>query len=109
MFLWFCGTLCVLALLGLVNCLHLIHVTDAEGTGRCILGPLLFNININDLITVSNKLHFIMYADDTTIYFNLEDFNQENLETEVNNELSRVSEWMTLNKLSLNASKTQNR
>ena len=72
-----------------------------------ILGPLLFSININDLITVSNKLHFIMYADDTTIYFNLEDFNQENLENEVNNELSRVSEWMTLNKLSLNASKTK--
>ena len=72
-----------------------------------ILGPLLFSININDLITVSNKLHFIIYADDTTIYFNLEDFNQENLENEVNNELSRVSEWMTLNKLSLNASKTK--
>ena len=48
-----------------------------------------------------------MYADDTTIYFNLEDFNQGNLENEVNNELSRVSEWMTLNKLSLNASKTK--
>ena len=60
-----------------------------------------------DLITVSNKLHFIMYADDITIYFNLEDFNQGNLENEVNNELSRVSEWMTLNKLSLNASKTK--
>ena len=48
-----------------------------------------------------------MYADDTTIYFNLKDLNQENLEKEVNNELSRVSEWMTLNKLSLNASKTK--
>ena len=34
-----------------------------------ILGPLLFSIYINDLITVSNKLNFIMYADDTTIYF----------------------------------------
>ena len=31
-----------------------------------ILGPLLFS---NDLITISNKLKFIMYADDTTIYF----------------------------------------
>ena len=48
-----------------------------------------------------------MSADDTTIYFNLEDFNQENSENEVNNELSRISEWMTLNKLSLNASKTK--
>ena len=37
-----------------------------------ILGPLFFSICINDLITVSDKLKFIMYADDTTIYFNLE-------------------------------------
>ena len=36
-----------------------------------ILGHLLFNIYINDLIMVSNKLNFIMYADDTTMY---EDF-----------------------------------
>ena len=36
-----------------------------------ILGPLLFSIYINDLIKMSNKLNFIMYADDTTIYFDL--------------------------------------
>ena len=40
-----------------------------------ILGPLLFSICINDLVTVSNKLNFLMYADDTMIYFNLEDFS----------------------------------
>ena len=34
-----------------------------------ILGSLFFSICINDLITISNKLKFIMYADDTTIYF----------------------------------------
>ena len=39
-----------------------------------ILGPLLFRIYINDLSTISNTLKFIMYADDTTIYFNTEDF-----------------------------------
>ena len=43
-----------------------------------ILGPLFFSICINDLITVSDKLKFIMYADDTTIYFNLEDFDRYN-------------------------------
>ena len=40
-----------------------------------ILGPLFFSIYINDLITVSDRLNFLMYADDTTIYFNLEDFD----------------------------------
>ena len=34
-----------------------------------ILGPLLFSIYINDLIRTCNKCKFIMYADDTTIYF----------------------------------------
>ena len=35
-----------------------------------ILGPLLFNIYINDLANINNNFKFIMYADDTTIYFN---------------------------------------
>ena len=34
-----------------------------------ILGPLFFSIYINNLITVSDRLNFLMYADDTTIYF----------------------------------------
>ena len=39
-----------------------------------IVCPLLFSIYINDLLTISNTLKFIMYADDTTIYFNTGDF-----------------------------------
>ena len=45
-----------------------------------ILGPLFFSIMINDLVNSSNKFKFLMYADDTTIYFNLEDFPIENRE-----------------------------
>ena len=72
-----------------------------------ILGPLFFSICINDLITVSNKLKFIMYADDTTIYFNLEDFDPYNLERDINNELEKITLWLKLNKLSLNVQKTK--
>ena len=32
-----------------------------------ILGPLLFNICINDIIMSSDKFNFILYADDTTL------------------------------------------
>ena len=52
-----------------------------------ILGPLFFSICINDLITASDKLKFMMYADDTTTYFNLEDFGQQHTEIEINTEL----------------------
>ena len=48
-----------------------------------------------------------MYADDTTIYFNIDDFGQQNTEVEINTELEKVSTWLKLNKLSLNAQKTK--
>ena len=66
-----------------------------------ILGPLFFSICINDLITVSDKLKFIMYAYDTTIYFNLEDFDRYNLDQDITNELENITLWLRGNKLSL--------
>ena len=72
-----------------------------------ILGPLLFSICINNLITISNKLKFIMYADDTTIYFNLEDFDPYHLKRDINNELEKITLWLKMNKLSLNVQKTK--
>ena len=48
-----------------------------------------------------------MHADDTTIYFNLEDFDQNCTETEINNELENVNIWLKHNNLSLNAQKTK--
>ena len=72
-----------------------------------ILEPLLFSICINNLITTSNKLKFIMYADDTTIYFNLEDFDPYHLKRDINNELEKITHWLKMNKLSLNVQKTK--
>ena len=48
-----------------------------------------------------------MYADDTTIYFNLEDFDSNNFEFEINAELQKVNMWLKKNKLSLNMNKTK--
>ena len=72
-----------------------------------ILGPLFFSIMINDLVNSSNKFKFLMYADDTTIYFNLDDFPIENREVLINDELEKVNKWLKLNKLSLNVDKTK--
>ena len=43
-----------------------------------------------------------MYADDTTIYFNLNDFPVINREVKINNELEKVNTWLKLNKLVFN-------
>ena len=48
-----------------------------------------------------------MYSDDTTIYFDLEDFEKDNLEHQINDELKRVNIWLKLNKLTLNTTKTK--
>ena len=72
-----------------------------------ILGPLFLSICINDLKNASNKCKFLMYADDTTIYFNIEDFDTNNLEAEINKELEQVNTWLKVNKLSLNVGKTK--
>ena len=68
-----------------------------------ILGPLLFSICINNLV---NKLNFLMYADDTTIYFNLEDFSRDDVVNCVSIELNKFINWLHENKLSLNIEKT---
>ena len=69
-----------------------------------ILGPLLFLIYINDLPSVTPIFHMLMYTDDMTLYCNL---NGVNSEGKINNELSRISEWLSSDKLSLNIKKTK--
>ena len=71
-----------------------------------ILGPLFSSIMINDFVNSSNKFKFLMYADDITIYFNL-DFPIENREVLINNELEKVNKWLKLNKLAVNVDKTK--
>ena len=48
-----------------------------------------------------------MYAHDTTIYFNLEDYPIENREVLINDELEKVNKWLKLNKLAVNVDKTK--
>ena len=48
-----------------------------------------------------------MYADDTTIYFNLEDFPALNRKQEINKQLEKLNIWFKLNKLTLTVDKTK--
>ena len=45
---------------------------------------LFFSIYNNDLWTIRDILKCIMYADDTTIYLNTEDFPTDNLAKHIN-------------------------
>ena len=79
-----------------------------------ILGPLIFLIYVNDACRSSNALKFIHFADDTTLSQNISFFRSEScslthsqLERRINVELQHVYDWLCVNKLSLNVSKTR--
>ena len=69
-----------------------------------VLGPLLFLIYINDLPLVSNVFNMLMYADDTTLYCNIDQCVNEYI---INEELHKLTKWLGANKLALNISKTK--
>ena len=68
-----------------------------------IAGPILYIIYMNDIVRCSDKLKFIMYADDTNICV-----SSPQLEDSINclnGELEKVSNWLAINSLTLNVSK----
>ena len=69
-----------------------------------IISPLLFSLYINDMCNSSNKLSFTHFADDTNL--SIQGSNLQELEIVLNEELLRVDEWLSCNRLSLNIGKT---
>ena len=59
---------------------------------------------MNDICFTSSLLKFILFADDTTVFYSNDDISV--LYDTVNRELNEVCNWFKCNKLSLNASKT---
>ena len=75
-----------------------------------ILGPLLFLIYMNDIPSSSSYFEFILYADDTTLFSTIKysiSMNDPNPFQLINEELHKVGEWLSSNRLSLNVKKTK--
>jgi hypothetical protein len=75
-----------------------------------ILGPLLFIIYMNDIATATKSLYSILYADDTTLGTTICKFPANSyieVATNINLELAKIFDWLSVNKLSLNVLKTK--
>jgi len=70
-----------------------------------ILGPFLFLCYINDLPKISKVITPLIFADDTNLFLSGKDPNR--LIEILNRELVKVRDWMMINKLSLNTTKTK--
>lgn len=72
--------------------------------GSC-LGPLLFNIYVNDMALLPITAHMVQFADDTVFTYTSPSI--EHLETVLNSDLSIIADWCFANKLALNIRKTK--
>lgn len=69
-----------------------------------ILGPILFLIYINDIVNISNRCKYVIFADDTTLLF--ADRTIPALHNKLRHDLVLIKQWIMNNKLNLNISKT---
>lgn len=70
-----------------------------------ILGPLLFNVFINDVAGVDPRAQLVMYADDITLL--LSGAKLDEIFITCNEVLSKLSRWAQSNEMKINPSKTK--
>ena len=68
-----------------------------------VLGPLLFNIFINDILFLLSETEIYNYADDTTIYCSHQELQEVTIRLE--NDTAKLSTWFAGNFMKLNEEK----
>ena len=108
-----CGRVLTLIESYLSNRKHLVKINGVESSflklnigvpQGSVLGPLLFLIFINDL-PYATDFKVKLFADDTLL--TLEGDEYADLKYKVNMEISKVHNWLCVNKLTLNISKSK--
>ena len=69
-----------------------------------VLGPLLFILYVNDIVNCSKLMNFILFSDDTNLFISHK--SSAELMNIINLELTKLSEWFSSNKLTLNVKQT---
>lgn len=69
-----------------------------------VLGPILFNLYINDIKSIAKKYEINLFADDTSLFITAKTYRE--LETKANIALKELNNWLSANRLTLNVQKT---
>lgn len=77
----------------------------AKFSSRSMLGPVLFNVYVNDLVLVDSEPKYIIYADDTTVLFSSNDITS--LISTANSVLVKTHRWSQDNGLKINTDKAK--
>lgn len=70
-----------------------------------MLGPVLFNIYVNDIVRVSKNAEFSVYADDTSLFIQSDDVSYISILAQ--DTLEKLQNWSEVNSLVINAAKTK--